>query len=85
MLPTPDTAPDATLPGQCICISTAGVRPDAPWLHPLLARGYEIYCGFDTDEPGEAASRQMITRHPSIQRLRPSEHDWNDVLTAPSK
>jgi hypothetical protein len=50
-----------------------------------LARGYEIYCGFDADEPGETASRQMITRHPSIQRLRPSKHDWNDVLTAPSK
>jgi hypothetical protein len=73
------------LHGQCICISTAGVRPDAPWLYPLLARGYEIYCGFDADEPGETASRQMITRHPSIQRLRPSKHDWNDVLTAPSK
>jgi len=75
--------PAVTLPGQCICISTAGVRPDAPWLRPLLARGYEIYCGFDTDEPGETASRQMIARHPSIQRLRPSQHDWNDVLTAP--
>ena len=75
--------PDAPLPGECICISTAGVRPDAPWLRPLLARGYEIYCGFDADEPGETASRQMIARHPSIQRLRPSQHDWNDVLTAP--
>jgi hypothetical protein len=70
------------LHSTCICISTAGVRPDAPWLHPLLARGYEIYCGFDDDEPGNAASRQMTTRHPSIQRLRPPAHDWNDVLTA---
>jgi hypothetical protein len=72
----------AQLRGECICISTAGVRPDAPWLQPLLARGYDIYCGFDTDEPGETASRQMITRHPSIQRLRPPRHDWNDTLTA---
>ena len=72
----------ARLPGERICISTAGVRPDAPWLHPLLARGYEIYCGFDADEPGETASRHMITRHPSIQRLRPLVHDWNDTLTA---
>jgi hypothetical protein len=70
------------LQGECICISTAGTRPDAPWLHPLLARGYQIYCGFDADEPGEAASRQMITCHPSIQRLSPSQHDWNEVLTA---
>jgi hypothetical protein len=73
---------DALLPGQCICISTAGVRPDAPWLQPLLARGYDIYCGFDTDEPGETASRQMISRHPPIQRLRPPHHDWNEALTA---
>jgi hypothetical protein len=70
------------LHSACISISTAGVRPDAPWLHPLLARGYQIYCGFDDDEPGNASSRQMITRHPSIQRLRPPAHDWNDALTA---
>jgi len=67
---------------ECICISTAGVRSDPPWLHPLMARGYQIYCGFDTDEPGEAASCQMLTHHPSIQRLRPPAHDWNDALTA---
>jgi hypothetical protein len=67
---------------QCICISTAGVRTDPPWLHPLMARGYHIYCGFDDDEPGEAASRQMLTRHPSIERLRPPAHDWNDALAS---
>jgi hypothetical protein len=72
----------AQLRGECICISTAGVRPDAPWLRPLLARGYEMHCGFDADETGETAGRQMITRHPSIQRLRPPMHDWNDTLTA---
>lgn len=66
----------------CICISTAGVRPDAPWLQPLMARGYDIYCGFDDDEPGNAASHQMITRHPSIQRLCPPAHDWNDALAS---
>lgn len=74
----------APLGRPCLCISTAGVRPDAPWLPPLLARGYSIYCGFDADEPGDTTSRQMITRHPSIQRLRPPGHDWNDVLTAAS-
>lgn len=71
----------ADLGGACICISTAGVRSDAPWLRPLLARGYTIYCGFDTDEPGEHASRRMIARHPSIRRLRPPRHDWNETLT----
>jgi hypothetical protein len=70
------------LHGQCICISTAGVRPQAPWLDPLMARGYDIYCGFDNDQPGEAAASQMTLRHPSIQRLRPTAHDWNDQLIA---
>ncbi|MCK5804147.1 MAG: DUF3991 and TOPRIM domain-containing protein [Lentisphaeria bacterium] len=70
------------LHSTCICISTAGVRPDPPWLLPLIARGYHIYCGFDDDAPGNAASRQMITRHPSIQRLGPPDHDWNDALAA---
>jgi len=65
-----------------ICISTAGVRPSPAWLAPLLARGDEIYCGFDDDAPGNAASRQMIERHPTIKRLRPPAHDWNDALVA---
>lgn len=73
---------DPRLRVECICISTAGVRSNPPWLRPLLARRYNIYCGFDADEPGESASRQMITHHPSIRRLKPPQHDWNDVLTA---
>jgi hypothetical protein len=77
--------PGAPTPGEYVCISTAGVRSHAPWLPPLLARGYAVYCGFDTDEHGEMASRHMITRHPSIQRLRPPEHDWNDALNAQKK
>jgi len=72
----------AGLTEECICISTAGVRSDIPWLRPLLARKYTIYCGFDTDEPGEEASRRMIARHASIQRLRPPRHDWNETITA---
>ena len=68
--------------GECICISTAGVRTTAPWLYPLLNRGYQIYCGFDADEAGETASRRMTARHPSVQRLQPPQHDWNETLTA---
>ena len=68
------------LHARCICISSAGVRPDPPWLSPLLARGYHIYCGFDDDKPGNETSRQMIRRHPSIKRLPPPAHDWNDTL-----
>jgi hypothetical protein len=70
------------LHSACICISTAGVRPDPPWLHPLMARGYDIYSGFDDDKPGNAASCRMITRHPLIKRLRPPARDWNDALEA---
>ncbi len=65
-----------------ICLSTAGVRPDAPWLAPLLSASYDIHCGFDDDEAGNTASRQMIRRHPLIRRLRPPAHDWNDALVA---
>lgn len=63
-----------------ICLSTAGVRPDAAWLRVLLDRDYQLYCGFDTDLPGERASCQMIARHPTIHRLRPPAHDWNEAL-----
>jgi len=67
---------------QCICLSTSGVRADPPWLRGLIARGYDIHCGFDADDPGETAARQMLTLHPAVQRLRPPAHDWNDVLTS---
>ena len=65
-----------------ICISTAGVRSNPRWLAALIAQGYDIYCGFDDDEPGNSTAYQMITRHPSIHRLRPPAHDWNDALAA---
>jgi hypothetical protein len=70
------------LDSACLCISTAGVRSDAPWLHPLLASGYRIYCGFDNDDPGNSAADAMATQHPAIKRLRPPTHDWNDTLVA---
>jgi hypothetical protein len=65
---------------QCRCLSTAGARPDPRWLKPLLARGLEVYCGFDADPAGEAMARAMIALYPSVRRLRPSEKDWNDLL-----
>jgi hypothetical protein len=67
-----------------ICISTSGVRANPPWLTTLIARGYHIHCGFDTDAPGEAAADRMIALHPRVHRLRPPAHDWNDAL-APSR
>jgi hypothetical protein len=67
---------------QRICISTSGVRADPLWLNVLIARGYTIFCGFDADHPGDAAAARMIALHPTVRRLRPSAHDWNDVLTS---
>ncbi|MGA2069636.1 MAG: toprim domain-containing protein [Thermoguttaceae bacterium] len=67
---------------QRICISTSGVRADPPWLDDLLARDYELYCGFDTDGPGDAAAARMMALHAAIRRLRPPAHDWNDALTS---
>ena len=68
--------------GDCICISTAGVRSNPPWLQPLLARGYAVHCGFDNDAAGETTARQMIDHHPGIQRLRPPAHDWNEAVVS---
>ncbi len=64
-----------------ICISTAGVRANPRWISGLLAHRYRLQCGFDADAPGDAAAAAMITKHPQITRLRPQQHDWNDVLS----
>jgi hypothetical protein len=68
--------------GDCICVSTAGVRANPPWLPPLLAHGYAVHCGYDNDEPGETTAREMIARHSSIHRLRPLAHDWNEAIVS---
>jgi hypothetical protein len=67
---------------DCLCLSTSGVRANPAWLPTLITRGYEIYCGFDADLHGDAAANGMIILHPAVKRLRPSAHDWNDVLTS---
>jgi len=67
---------------QRTCISTSGVRADPPWLDGLLARDYELYCGFDADGPGDAAAARMTALHPAVRRLQPPAHDWNDALTS---
>jgi hypothetical protein len=64
----------------CWAISTAGARPNPRWLPALLVQGYLVYCGFDADDTGENLARQMMALYPSVRRLRPCQHDWNDVL-----
>jgi Protein of unknown function (DUF3991)/Toprim-like len=67
---------------HCRCLSTAGARPNPLWLQPLLHQGCPIYCGFDADTTGDNMAAAMIALHPTIKRLRPPAHDWNDVLKA---
>lgn len=69
----------ALLP-HCRCLSTAGARPNPLWLKTLLDQAGPIYCGFDADLTGDHIAAAMIALHPAIKRLRPPDHDWNDVL-----
>jgi hypothetical protein len=64
----------------CLCLSTSGARSNPPWLPWFIRQGFEIYCGFDSDSTGETMAGNMIALHPAIKRLRPDQHDWNDVL-----
>lgn len=69
-----------TLHKECIAMSTSGAHPSPAWLPVLLGKGFEIYCGFDSDETGDSLADRMMNLHPQVKRLRPSKHDWNDVL-----
>jgi hypothetical protein len=62
------------------CLSTSGATPHPAWLPVLLRSNLPIHCAFDADATGEHMARRMIAPHPSIQRLRPPLHDWNDTL-----
>jgi hypothetical protein len=62
------------------CISTSGARPHPIWLPRFIAQGRAIHCGFDADDTGESMAQAMIDLHPEVQRLRPAQHDWNDLL-----
>ncbi len=68
------------LHSDCLCVSTSGARPNPRWLPSLLSQGHPAYCGFDADSTGDNMARKMIGLYPNIQRLRPNQHDWNDVL-----
>ncbi len=63
-----------------MAISTSGATPNPMWLSHLIRKGYDIYCGFDADETGDRLAGKMISIHPTVTRLRPELHDWNDML-----
>jgi len=63
-----------------MAISTSGATSNPLWLRRLIEKGYDIYCGFDADETGDKMAEKMIIIHPTVKRLRPQLHDWNDLL-----
>jgi len=75
-----DAASCAVLYPEYTAISTSGAAANPAWLQNLITNGCEIYCGFDTDRTGDMMADKMIKRYPSIKRLRPPGHDWNEAL-----
>ena len=71
-----------TLHPAAHCISTSGVASNPLWLPALLAHSRQVFCAFDSDEVADRHARTMLKLHPTIQRLRPDQHDWNDELCA---
>ena len=75
-----DAVSCATLHPEYTTVSTSGARSNPLWMHALLRRGFDIYCGFDSDETGDNAAELLMSRYPQVKRLRPHLHDWNDIL-----
>lgn len=71
-----------TLTPNCIAVSTSGANPNPLWLINFINKGLELYCGFDSDDTGDRLAQKMIELYPSVKRLAPDKHDWNDVLKA---
>lgn len=67
---------------DCIALSTSGANSNPSWLLQFINKGFEIYCGFDSDGTGDRLANKMIELYPPVKRLRPDKHDWNDVLKA---
>jgi len=65
--------------------STSGATPTPAWLKSFSNNGYKIYCGFDSDKTGDKPAKKMIALHPTIRRLSPGKHDWNELLISKSK
>jgi hypothetical protein len=68
------------LDSDSMALSTAGAHPNPPWLSSLIKKGPDLFCGFDADNTGDTLAQRMIALHPTIKRLRPTHHDWNDEL-----
>ena len=72
------------LHSHCMAISTAGVSASPAWLPEIINLGLEVFCGFDADDVGDCMANKMIAKHPGIQRKKPTQKDWNEVLMSRS-
>lgn len=63
-----------------MALSTSGANPKPSWLPALIEKGFDIYCGFDSDTTGDSMAKKMIAYYPSVKRLSPTKHDWNEDL-----
>lgn len=68
------------LHSDCLVLSTSGVNPSPAWLLKLINKGFDMYCGFDSDKTGDTFANKMINLYPMVKRLRPPKQDWNEVL-----
>jgi hypothetical protein len=53
-----------------------------PYFFQLIVteeRGDRMFT-FDADEMGDIIADKMIRRYPLVKRLRPTKHDWNEIL-----
>lgn len=79
-----DTISYFALQPNCMALSTSGANPNPAWLSILIGRGFDIYCGFDSDETGDSFANRMIHLYPTVKRLRPPNKDWNEALQSHS-
>ena len=68
------------LHSDSLVLSTSGINPNPAWLPRLINKGFDIHCGFDSDETGDTIANKMINLYPMVKRLRPPKQDWNEVL-----
>ncbi len=67
-----------------MAVSTSGANPNPAWLPRLIKKSYEIFCGFDSDATGETCAKRMAQLYPTVKRLMPDKHDWNEMLCSNS-
>jgi hypothetical protein len=69
---------------NCMALSTAGANSNPAWLSDLIKKGFDTYCGFDSDDTGDSLANSMTRFHPTVKRIRPAKHDWNEELQSKS-